>query len=270
MRSSTRTWLLLCGALLLVAVGVSAAERARAPEPRLEPKAMELLKATCERLSTARSLGFTATTSYESPSRLGPPLVYSTESTVLLLRPDKLRVITSADGPASEFYDDGTTMMAFAPAENLVAVAEAPATIGAALEQLYAASATYYPFTDLIVADPCAVLTDGLKLAYFIGQSQVVGGATTDMIALVNDALFLQLWIGAEDRLPRRVRAIYAGDPARLRHQLDLSDWKVDLHVPADVFGSAKAAAATRVEFARPDPPASPAKAARKGGNPKP
>lgn len=268
MRPSTRTWLLLSGALLSVAVGVSAAERA-APAPRLEPKAMEVLKAACERLSTARSLGFTAVTSYESPSRLGPPLVYTTESTVLLARPDKLRVITSGDGPPSEFYDDGTTMMAFAPAENLVAVAEAPATIGAALEQLYAASATYYPFTDLIVADPCAVLTDGLKLAYFIGQSRVVGGTTTDMIALVDDALFLQLWIGAEDRLPRRVRAIYAGDPARLRHQLDLSDWKVDLHVPADVFGSPKAAAATRVEFARPDPPAPPAKSARQGGRAK-
>ena len=33
----------------------------------------------------------------------------------------------SADGPASEFYYDGKKMMAYAPAENLVAIADAPA-----------------------------------------------------------------------------------------------------------------------------------------------
>jgi hypothetical protein len=32
-------------------------------------------------------------------------------------------VITSGDGPASEFYYDGKVMMAFEPAANLVAVA---------------------------------------------------------------------------------------------------------------------------------------------------
>ena len=43
-------------------------------------------------------------------------------------------MITSADGPASEFYYNGKTMVAFAPAENLVAIAEAPPTIDAALK----------------------------------------------------------------------------------------------------------------------------------------
>ena len=41
------------------------------------------------------------------------------------------------DGPASEFYYDGKTMMAYAPAENLVAVADAPPTIDAALMAAY-------------------------------------------------------------------------------------------------------------------------------------
>ena len=53
--------------------------------------------------------------SYEHPSLLGPPLVYTTKSDVVLQRPDKLRVITSGDGPPSEFYYDGKTMMAFEP-----------------------------------------------------------------------------------------------------------------------------------------------------------
>src|SRR5207344_221537 len=106
------------------------------------------------RLAAAKTMSFTAIAEYESPSRLGPPLIYTTLSEVTLQRPDKLRVITPGDGPASEFYYDGKVMMAYAPAEDLAAVADAPPTIDAALKAAYDSAAIYFPFTDVIVADP--------------------------------------------------------------------------------------------------------------------
>ena len=78
-------------------------------------------------------------------------------------------------------------MMAFAPAENLVAIADAPPTIDAALKAAYDTAAIYFPFTDAIVADPYDDVAEGLKLAFFIGQSKVVGGTTTDMVAFASD-----------------------------------------------------------------------------------
>ena len=63
-------------------------------------------------------------------------------------RPDKLRVVTSADGPATEFYYDGKTMTAYAPAENLVVTGPAPSTIDATLEKIFTDAAIYYPFAD--------------------------------------------------------------------------------------------------------------------------
>ena len=220
----------------------------------LEPKAIGLLKAASSRLAAAKSMAFTAVIGYESPSRLGPPLIYTTKSDVTLQRPDKLRVITSGDGPPSEFYYDGKTMMAFAPTENHVAVAKAPPTIDAALKAAYDSAAIYFPFTDVIVADPYQDIADGLKLAFYIGQSHVVGGTTTDMVAYANGDVFVQIWIGAEDKLPRMLRAVYRNDPSQLRHQMELSNWQLDLAVPADAFASASAGKATRIQFARPDP----------------
>ena len=219
----------------------------------LEPKAIEILKAASARLAAAKSMAFTAVVSYESPSRLGPPLIYSTKSEVVLQRPDKLRVLTLGDGPASEFYFDGKTMMAFSPAENLVAVADAPPTIDAALQAAYDSAAIYFPFTDVIVADPYKDIADGLKVAFYIGQSIVVGDTTTDMVAYVTGDVFVQAWIGVEDKLPRRVYAVYLNDRARLRHVLQLSSWQLDAAVPPDAFASAKAASAGRIAFARPD-----------------
>jgi hypothetical protein len=239
-----------------------AAPRAKAPPkgeapvgiPMLDPKAIDVLKSASSRLAAAKSMRFTALVSYENPSLLGPPLVYTTTSEVTVQRPDKLRVITSGDGPASEFYYDGKTMMAFAPAENLVAVADAPPTIDAALKAAFDSAAIYFPFTDVVVADPYGDIADGLKLAYFIGQSTVVGGTTTDMVAYASDSVFVQAWIGADDKLPRRLRAVYRNDPAQLRHQLDLSDWQLDLAVPADAFASTRTTGANHIAFARPDP----------------
>ncbi len=152
--------------------------RAAPPEFKLglEPRAMDLLKATSARLAAAKSMSFTATISYEYPSKLGPPIEYTARYDVAMQRPDKLKVLMPGDGPASEFYYDGKAMVAYAPAENLVAVADAPPTIDAALKAAFDTAAIYYPFTDLVVADPYAALTGGAILAFYIGPSGVVGG----------------------------------------------------------------------------------------------
>jgi hypothetical protein len=223
------------------------------PASALEPKAIDLLKASSQRLAAARSMTFTAVVSYENPSRLGPPLIYTTRSDVTLQRPNRLRVITPGDGPASEFYYDGKTVVAFAPAENLVAVAEAPPTIDATLEAAYHYAAIYFPFSDVMVSDPYEDIAKSLELAFYIGQSREVGGTTTDMVAYVAHGVFVQIWIGAEDRLPRRARAVFRNDPVQLRHQVEFSHWQLDGAIPADAFASAKAGSATRIPFARPD-----------------
>ena len=230
-------------------------KKAAAPtvKPVLEPKALEILKAASDRLAAARSMSFTAVISYESPSRLGPPLVYTTTSEVTLQRPDKLRVITPGDGPASEFYYDGTMMMAFEPAANLVAVADAPPTIDAALQAAYDAAALYFPFTDVIVTDPYKGMADGLQHAFYIGQSHVVGGTTTDMVAIVNQWVFEQIWIGADDKLPRKARAVFLADPARRRHEIEFTQWQLDAPVPAETCASSSATSAPRIAFTRPD-----------------
>jgi hypothetical protein len=218
----------------------------------LEPKAMSLLKAASDRLAAAKSMAFTAVASYEYPSQLGPPILYTVRYDVAMRRPDKLRVIIPGDGPASEFYYDGKSLMAYAPAENLVAVVDAPPTIGGALKAAFDKADIYYPFTDLIVADPYAALTDGAILAFYIGPSGIVGDVKTEMVAWANSEVFLQIWVGVDDKLPRRVRAVYRSDPLSLRHELDVSNWEIDTEIPADSFTSEKAKSAQPMKFARP------------------
>jgi hypothetical protein len=268
----------LPGRLLAVSVGVllatgagaqtppQGAQQAKPPKPGaaksqqsapakmvLEPRAMDLLKAASARLAAAKSMAFSAAVSYEYPSQLGPPIQYTVRYDVTMQRPDKLRVIIPGDGPASEFYYDGKSMMAYAPANDLVAVALAPPTIDGALKAAYDIADIFYPFTDLLVADPYAAMTEGAILAFYIGTSTEVGGTKTEMLAWANPQVFLQIWIGADDKLPRRIRAIYSADPLHLRHQLDLSNWQIDQDIAADTFVSQKALSARHIAFDRPE-----------------
>jgi len=229
-----------------------------AAAPVLEPKAIEILKASCARLAAAHSMSFTAIVAYESPSRTGFPLAYATKSEVIMQRPDKLRVVTLGDGPASEFYYDGKMMMAYSPAEDLVAVADAPPTLDETMEVAYHTAAIYFPFDDVIVSDPYKDIADDLRMAFYIGQSNVIGGVTTDIVAYNTGGVFVEIWIGADDKLPRMLRAIYADDPLRLRHGLELTNWHIDPDVSADFFTSQKAANAKHINFARPDAPLPP------------
>jgi hypothetical protein len=260
------------GALAQAAAAASAPKAAKAAPQAVkmivEPKALDLLKATSARLAAAKSMSFTAIVTEEFPSRYGPPIAYPARYEVTMRRPDKLKVVLSGAGPVSEFYYDGKAMMAYAPAEDLVAVADAPPTIDAMLKTAFNVAAIYYPFSDLLVADPYAALADGAILAFHVGSSGAVGGVNTEMVAWANKDVFLQIWIGADDKLPRRMRAMFAADPLGLRHEMEFSNWQLDPVVSPDTFASAKAQAAGRMAFKAPGPPPRGAKPIIKGAAP--
>ena len=250
-----------------------AAKAAKARVPLLvEQRAIDLIKAASARLAAAKTMSFTAIVDIEYPSKLGPPLAYPVRYDVAMARPDKLRVLQSGAGPANEFYYDGKLMMAYVPEANLVAVADAPPTIEAALKAASDKAAIYYPFMDLLLPDPYAVMTNKVLHAFYIGPSGAVGGVPTEAVAWATNDVFIQMWVGTDDKLPRRIRAMFAADPLKLRHDMQLSNWQLDVNHAADTFGSAKAQGAPRIPFAKPaappPPPAKPKVAAKPAAKP--
>jgi hypothetical protein len=218
----------------------------------MEPAAMAIVKAMADKLAAAKSLSFTALATYESPDRTGLPLSYATLSQITMQRPDKLKVISPGDGPRTEFYYDGKTVQAYEPAAKLVASVEAPNTIDAMLRAAFQKAAIYFPFTDLIVSDPMAMIGENLRVAFVVGKSNVIGGTTTDIVVLVGKFAHVQLWIGSDDKLPRMAEAIFLEDPAHYRHIAQFSDWKIDPPLAADAFTFTPPAGTVRIPFAPP------------------
>ncbi|HUI21252.1 MAG TPA: DUF2092 domain-containing protein [Methylocella sp.] len=227
-----------------------------AAHPDIESAALEILKAASEKLAGAKQISFTAHGAFDLHARNGQPLFYHTRSEVLLVRPNKLRVIVPGDGPPSEFYYDGAKVAVVTPRANFVAIADAPGNIEGMLASIHEKAGIYFPFVDFIVADPYKSLTEGLTGAFVIGKSTVVGGTTTDIIAVSDPHVHLQLWIGEKDKLPRLIWATAVDSPDKPRHMVEFSDWKLDGSLPEDsAFAPHVTAATKRIPFGRPDSP---------------
>lgn len=219
---------------------------------RVEAKVREILKASCDTLAEAKTLSFTAVNTYERAAVNGQPLYFATLNQVVLQRPNKLRVITPGDGIADEFYYDGKTMTAYVPSEDLAAVAEAPPTVDELIDAAWEKAAIYFPFTDVIISQPCAVFEKKMGSAFYVGQSKVIGGTTTDMLAVAGDDVQAELWIGASDHLPRLIRVVYPHEPAHALYQTEYSNWQINEAVSPHMFASEKAAKAKPMPFSPP------------------
>jgi hypothetical protein len=230
---------------------------AQAKAPAVDPAALALIKTMSDTLAAAKSISFTTVGAFDVPARNGQPLFYFTRSEVLMARPDKLRVIVPGDGPPSEFYYDGKTIAVFKPGMDLVATMDAPGTLEPALEAIYKKAGLYFPFVDFIVADPYDTLTKGLTSAFVIGTSDIVGGTKTNIVSLSNRDTHLQIWIGAEDKLPRLVSATPINRPKEPRHIVDFSGWKLTGDIDeAQSFAPKTTASTKQIPFARPESPA--------------
>lgn len=250
----------LAAALLFSgAAGLARAETATPPaageaaHPAIEPAALDILKASSEKLAAAKTISFNALGAFDVPARNGQPLFYFSRSEVLLARPNRLRVIVPGDGPRSEFYFDGSTVAVLTPKEDLIAVTAATGTVEDMLGRIYEKAGIYFPFVDVLVADPYKALTTGLTSAFVIGKSTLVGGTTTDVLSISDPNVHLQIWIGAEDRLPRLIWATDASSADKPRHMVQFSDWKLDGDVSGESFAPARTGLTTEIPFARPE-----------------
>ena len=253
------------------AVGVGLAETATPPtageeaaHPAIEPAALDILKAASEKLASAKSISFHALGAFDVPARNGQPLFYFSRSDVLLARPNKLRVIVPGDGPPSEFYFDGSTVAVLTPKEDLIAVAAVPGNVEEMLGKIYEKAGIYFPFVDFLVSDPYKALTTGLKSAFVIGKSTLVGGTTTDVLSISDENVHLQIWIGAEDKLPRLIWATDASSADKPRHMVEFSDWKLNGDVTGEFFAPKRTATTKEIPFARPEEAGSEGGAAKK------
>jgi hypothetical protein len=231
----------------------AAAQNSTAPAT-IDPKVTAILRASCDTLSAAQTMTFTAMNTYERVASNGQPLYSMVLNHVTLQRPDKLRALRLMDGIPKEFYYNGKTITVYLPSTDVVSVADAPPTIDQMLDAAWDVAGVSFSFANVIDSKLCAIIDKIVKSGSYVGQSSMVGSTTTDVVAIAGDNIQAEVWIGATDHLPRMVRASYPDMSTHPRYETDYSDWHLDAQVDAGDFASVKATTAKQMPFDPPGP----------------
>jgi hypothetical protein len=239
--------------LLATAVGIWPVV-VRAQAPAKDERALSVLARTCATLAKAKTISFRARDMVSTLGPAGQWIDLIGTARVVAERPDKLFVETRGDRFPQDFFYDGKTITMYAPHEKIYAQADAPPTLEAMIQHADDIGGITFPFADVLPAEPCSTLTKDLTTALYVGES-TVGGAKTEHLAFATKNEEWQIWIGAEDHLPRMLLARYRDVEGAPRITVEFSDWKVGGPSPASTFGFKAPSGAVKTEFKKPGAP---------------
>ena len=259
-----------CIAILLTA-GVSVwAEQASVPKETagaavkgapaaggiMDKRALGTLKLMSDTISKARTVRFQALSMVPKMTKGGVWINLFGTSRVVMQGPDRLFASTTGDIAAHDLYFDGKTITKYSPGKNIYSVKEVPGTIDDLIERAYREEGKTFPYADILISEPYEAMTDGLVSALYVGQStlraQSGQSITTDHLAMVNKGVQWQIWIGAEDHLPRLVCATYLDEASEPSYTVEFGDWKLDEPVSADDFIFKNVSQAAKVGWGGP------------------
>lgn len=242
--------LLLGGGAATLADDKPAQPAAAAPEIKDE-RALKLLKEMSDTLAKARTVSFKARSLAPLVAPTGQYVSLFGTARVSMQRPDRLLVESRGDLLPNNLYYNGKTLTAIGPAKKFYAQQDASGgTLDTVLENEQPAADILAPFVDFLVSDPYARVAKDLSSALFVGQS-TLGGVKTDHLAFAAPGVDWEVWIGAQDKLPRLVLVSYRGDDRQPHFMVEFSDWKLNAPIPPQTFNVTIPKDAVRLEFKR-------------------
>lgn len=223
--------------------------------PAIEQGALDIIQAMSTKLSKAKTLQFQVLVQSEAPSTDGITVIYTSNTSFAIQRPNKMAVVETGQGLPSELIYNGQSIVAVTPQTEVVAFSDAPGNIDEMAAFVYQKAGIYFPGGMILLSDPFANITGDLRAAFITETSNLVGGVQTDVVVLAGSGVEGQFWIGAEDKLPYQMTMIYTKEPNRPRVTLSFRDWQIDGPIPTDRFSIDRFANAIKVDFARIDAP---------------
>jgi hypothetical protein len=250
-----------------VLTGCSSTPQQASPQKQvvMDQRAMTLLRQMSDTLTQADGYSFSAMSSESVASPGGEWVHVFGTSRVTFKRQGGLLVETGGDLFPHKLYYDGTTATLYAPNENLYVQEHVANTVDGMLQQLFSKHGDSYAFADMIQSDPYLSMSQQTSIAELVGTS-TLNGVQTNHIAFTGHNMQWEIWIGADDHLPRMLNVMFLDIKGGPANTVSFFDWKLNPEVSADTFAFKPPQGAVRIEHLKPPEssgaPASPAPSA--------
>ena len=219
----------------------------------IDAEALQALKGMTDYLENLQAFSMHTENTYEDVLATGQKIQFHFESSIVAQRPNKLRV-KRADGMAKQlFVYDGAKFSIYDPAQDLVAVIDAPATIDDFLHFARDALDLVPPAGDMVFTNAFDLLTAGVKSGFVVGET-VIAGTECVHLAFTTPVVDWQVWIAKGDKpLPVKYVLTTTDDPAHPQFVTTISDWNTDPEIKDGLFEFTPPATAMEIDFFRTD-----------------
>jgi len=201
-----------------------------------EANAKNLLKAMSDYLAAQKAISFDYDTNLEIVTRQQEKVGLASSGTLVLNRPDKVRVTRMGGFANVEMAFDGKTLTLLGKNANLYAQIEAPGTIDQLVDVLRDKYHRPVPAANLLMSDPYKELMPEVKEAKDLG-SGVIHGVECDHLAFRTKEVDWQIWI-AQGARPYPCRYVITSKTVKASPQytIDIWAWKTANEVASDGF----------------------------------
>jgi hypothetical protein len=247
-------------ALALGAVGPIATSRAaeakakKAPaaaaEPSLDPRATEIVQRMAARIVAADRFRLGGEVAWDVVQADGQTLEFGATRELVLQRPDRLRVdIDLREGGKRRLLYDGKQVVLQDLEQNVYAVDPRTGPVDEMVEFVSDRLGIPVALSEFLSPDLPRLLGERLDSASYVGES-TIDEVRCDHVALRNEIGGMQLWVGQEDSLPRRIAITYEHEEGRPQFRARLTGWDLSPKVKDSTFAFDPPKDAEKIAFA--------------------
>jgi len=219
--------------------------------PGVDPDAVALAEKMARRIATAERIHARGEMAWDSVQADGQTLEFGALREVWVQRPDRLRVdVSPREGGTRRLRFDGAQIVAEDVEHAVYATVPRRGSLDEIVGFVSRELGVPVALPELLSPELPKLLVEDLRSAVVVGE-ETVDGVRCDRIALRNDVTGMQLWIGQEDALPRRITIVYEQAEGRPQFRARFSQWELGGSIPASTFAFTPAAGAEKVAFAR-------------------
>lgn len=236
---------MICTAAMALFVGLGTPSGVRADEA----EAKNLLKAMSDYMAAQNAISFGFDATLEVVTNDQEKLQLTSSGTIILNRPDKIRVTRSGGFVDIEMLFDGNTLTLFGKYTNLYTQIDVPGTVDHLVDELRDKFNRPLPGADLIMSNTHDQLMADVIEIKDLG-SGVIGGVECDYLAFREEEVDWQIWI-AQGANPYPCRYVITSKHIdhSPQYSFQLRDWKTGNAVAADDFRFKNSSNARKVDL---------------------
>ena len=206
-------------AIVLAAIGIAACQQPAAPMD-----ADQVLRRMSDKLAAASRFGVTARREVDADLLHGRDLQPQTSIKARVVRPNRIAVELEGSGEKRAIYSDGNSFTLQDIRKNLYSTAKLKTSLddlGQQLERLYGFAP---PMAEFVTSNPYDSIRARVSNLTYLGLADA-GGIKCHRLSATGEVADAELFVGADDFLPRQLIATFRTMESKPQIRLYFSAW---------------------------------------------